>query len=162
VLHINANLFMPSLINVTERHYATILERRATAAILAIRLYAIDHDGKLPERLEDLAPQYLTKIPADPFTRNGNPIKYQLGTNPILYGVNKNGIDDGGSTLDQRGKPSQSPWNALDMVFHLTRQPRPVEETPEPDMLPYDVEPEVTDDAAETEATPATPEPAPQ
>lgn len=164
VLHLNANLFMPSLSMAAQRHYSNILDRRATALALAIRLYAIDHDGNLPERLEDLVPTYLPNVPTDPFARDAGPIKYLRSPQPIVYGVNTNGKDDGGSKLDNRGRPTEALWHMLDAVFHLTRQPRPPEEAPVPDLSPDLFEPEVTPDAPiEPTGEPAAPaESAPQ
>src|SRR5205823_13641584 len=48
-------------------HFRVIANRRAAAILLALRLYALDHDGRLPEALEELVPKYLPQLPADPF-----------------------------------------------------------------------------------------------
>lgn len=135
-LHFNAQLLMPALDAALERHYRVITERRATALILALRLYAIDHGGNLPERLDDLVPKYLPNVPVDPFSPNSEPLKYRLAQQPIVYSVSANGADDAGSQLNQRGQSAKSEWDALDTVFHLTRQPKPVEEEPEPEIVP--------------------------
>jgi hypothetical protein len=148
VLHINASLLMPALSVAAQRHYWTIMDRRAAALVLAIRLYAIDHDGNLPEQLEDLVPTYLPKVPVDPFAPDAGPMKYLRAPQPIIYSVNVNGKDDAGSNMNTRGGQAQNNWDSLDAVFHLTRQPRPVEEEeenePEPDLPPDLIEPEVT------------------
>jgi hypothetical protein len=169
LLHLNASLFMPALSMAAQRHYYTIADRRATALVLAIRLYAIDHDGNLPEQLEDLVPRkYLPRLPADPFARDAGPMKYLRAPQPVVYSIGTNGKDDGGSKLDSRGRETQGHWSMLDAVFHLTRQPRPPEATPEPDLSPDLIEPETTPDppvepTTEPSAEPAEPtEPAPQ
>ena len=140
LLHVNAQLFLPALDAVTERHYRMITERRATATTLAIRPFAADHDGRLPDRLEDPLAAYLPKVPIDPFTSTAGAIRYLAGGEPILYSVNSNGIDDAGSKADRRGLPAKGIWDGLDAVFHLTRQPRPAEEEeedePGPDLPP--------------------------
>ena len=157
ILHLNARLFMPALDAVLERQYRTIMDRRATGLILAIRLYAADHGGKLPERLDDLVPTYLTKLPVDPFSRNSEPLKYLNRQDPIVYSVNTNGTDEGGSKLDSRGRPiPNNTWNAVDQVFHLTRQPRAPEPPPDPDLPPDLIEPiPLLPDATSVPAAPA-------
>jgi hypothetical protein len=57
-------------------HYRTLAGRRIAACFLALRLYAADHGGALPESITDLAPKYLPAIPADPFFTGGSPIGY--------------------------------------------------------------------------------------
>lgn len=58
-------------------------ERRATAIIVAARLYRHKH-GRWPDDAAALVPTYLDKLPADPFRANGGPIGYvlQKGTLP--------------------------------------------------------------------------------
>lgn len=55
------------------------LRARASAAALACRSYR-DRHGKWPERLEDLVPEFLSKVPRDGYvyrgTRDGNPLLY--------------------------------------------------------------------------------------
>jgi hypothetical protein len=160
VLHLNASLFMPALSATAQRHYWTLMDRRATALVLAIRLHAIDHGGNLPEQLDDLVPAYLPKVPTDAFARDAGPMKYLRAPQPIVYSVNVNGQDDGGSKLDGRGRETQGHWNMLDAVFHLTRQPRPPEEVVAPDLSPDLVEPEVTPDAPVEPTTEPSAEPA--
>jgi hypothetical protein len=131
VLHINARLFMPSLGSAMERHFHTIVDHRATAVVLAIRLYAADHDGQLPERLDDLVPKYLPGVPVDTFSPAASPLRYLRSPKPMIYSVCTNGADDGGTNLDRRGRPAEGNWNALDAIYHLKRQPRPPEEVDE-------------------------------
>ena len=146
VLHVNARLFMPSLGSAMERHYRTIVDRRATAVVLAIRLYAADHDGQLPQRLDDLVPKYLPHVPVDAFSPAASPLRYVRGPGePMIYSVNTDGADNGGSNLDRRGKPAESNWNALDAIYHLKRQPRPAE----PELEPFESEMFEADDVFE-------------
>jgi hypothetical protein len=60
----------------------------------ALRLYAAAHDGKLPEKLTDIA----VPLPVDPFT--GKPFRYKLeGTTAHLRGTPPSGLE------------KQPPWN---------------------------------------------------
>jgi len=71
-------------------------ERRLTGAMLAVWLYAVDR-GHPPTTLQELVPDYLDAIPADPFSADGHSIRYDPDSDPpILYSVGMNGSDDGG------------------------------------------------------------------
>jgi hypothetical protein len=52
-------------------------QRRLMATDLAIRAYRDHHDGRLPERLNDLVPEYLPGVPTDP--GSGKPPLYEPG-----------------------------------------------------------------------------------
>jgi hypothetical protein len=52
-------------------------ERRAAAVSLAAQLYRFDH-SRWPENSDQLVPDYLAKLPADPFHADGRPIGYVL------------------------------------------------------------------------------------
>jgi hypothetical protein len=60
----------------------------------ALRAYAADHGG-FPARLDNLAPKYLDRIPADRFS--GGALVYRPAEKEfVLYSVGKDGRDDGG------------------------------------------------------------------
>jgi hypothetical protein len=75
-----------------EQFHRATAERRATAAIVALRLYRQDH-GRWPETAADLVPTYLDALPADPFRADAAPIGYVLqkgalpdgGDRPLVY-----------------------------------------------------------------------------
>ncbi|HZL37007.1 MAG TPA: hypothetical protein VFC78_16930 [Tepidisphaeraceae bacterium] len=101
--------------------YAGLLTRRVGATALAIRLYAVDHEGRFPETLQQLVPAYLPTVPVDPFAADGRPLRYVPHRNPpVIYSVGDNGIDDGGAAKWPAGPdfPS-SVWGAADIVFPL-------------------------------------------
>jgi hypothetical protein len=67
---------------------------RLLTAELALRCYRFDR-GRPPARLEELLPNYLTRVPSDPFS--GQPLVYRAkGTNWLLYSVGVDGVGDGG------------------------------------------------------------------
>ncbi len=80
------------------RHrYATVAQRRMAALALAIRRYELAH-GDRPERLEELAPDFLSDLPADPFAADHSTFQYiRNDTAPKLYSVGPNLKDDGGA-----------------------------------------------------------------
>lgn len=88
------------------RFYADLPDRLAVArarhavvlTLFAVRRFVL-RESRLPRKLEELAPDYLTKLPIDPFS--GEPVHYNP-TRGWLYSVGTNLRDEG-------GKP-QKPW----------------------------------------------------
>jgi hypothetical protein len=61
---------------------------------LALRLFRQER-GRLPERLDELVPQYLAALPVDPFS--DQPLVYHRGDGDfLLYSVGRDGADNGG------------------------------------------------------------------
>ena len=56
-------------------HFRVVAVRRATAVLLALRLYRLDH-GRWPAAVADLAPAYLPAVPLDPVAGGGTTIAY--------------------------------------------------------------------------------------
>jgi hypothetical protein len=82
------------------KHKAMSGRIRLLATELALRSYQAEQ-GRPPTSLEQLVPQYLQRVPDDPF--RAGPVVYQLQkTNWLLYSVGEDGVDDG-------GKPSIRP-----------------------------------------------------
>jgi len=78
----------------------TILHTRNALFLLefALRAYQLQH-GNYPQKLSELVPGYLQKIPNDPFATN-SPLKYKRDkTMYILYSIGPDGKDDGGKDI---------------------------------------------------------------
>jgi hypothetical protein len=130
-----ASILLPSLDRAGEQQYRGMADRRLAAVALGCRLYAVDHDGRLPGKLQDLVPEYLPAVPIDPLAAGGKPLGYVSPENdpekPRVYSVGPNGIDQGGAEPDPKLRLKE--YEALrDEVRHLRRQPRP-EPTLDPD-----------------------------
>jgi hypothetical protein len=70
---------------------------RLLATDLALRAYKSQH-GEYPKNLQDLAPQYLSRVLDDSF---GRPFVYrQSGSSFVLYSLGKDGVDNGGEFTD--------------------------------------------------------------
>jgi hypothetical protein len=109
-------------------HYRALTERRLAATCLAARLYAADHDGRYPNSLDELVPDYLPSVPADPFAAGGKRLGYVNeavdAKDPRVYGVGENGVDNGGVEIDPYAPRAQTD-KLKDEIRHFRRQPRP-------------------------------------
>ncbi|MBC7784644.1 MAG: hypothetical protein H7144_12470 [Burkholderiales bacterium] len=87
-------VLLPSLNRIPLVHFTTLTKREAAAAALAMRLYAIDHGNKLPEKLDELVPKYLPRLPRD-YLADNQPLKYRAGEKAILWSIGRDGVDNG-------------------------------------------------------------------
>jgi hypothetical protein len=123
---------------------------RATQTILAIRAFQKAR-GHLPEKLEELVPEFLAAVPADDF--DGKPLRWSKAKQ-VVYSVGEDLVDDGGDEsqhfvgiplemdkemLAQLGfkdpladkitlKPEQRHREPRDIVFHLDPKDAPKDE----------------------------------
>jgi hypothetical protein len=102
--------------SVLDEFYTNLTAHRVAAVRLAIRLYEVDH-GCLPRTLDELAPDYLQRIPADPMARDGHPLRYRSTPgSEAIYSVGHDGVDNGG--VSDAGGPAY-PDIPPDDVFPL-------------------------------------------
>jgi len=108
---------LPSLDVSIRFHFQALAARRMAATAVAIRLYELDHGGR-PISLEELVPDYLSSVPADPFAADGRSLGYRPDApKPVLYSVGVDGKDDGGEyEVIATGLVTS---DALDLVFFL-------------------------------------------
>jgi hypothetical protein len=79
------------------KHKAMVARERLLAAELALRCYQ-SQQRHPPARLGELATNYLSHVPEDPFS--GQPLIYRAqGTNWLLYSVGPDGVDNGGKPV---------------------------------------------------------------
>lgn len=119
--------------------------RRMMAVAAALSIYRIDH-GRYPVQLSDLSPDYLTRIPRDPFT-NGTFRYERTGSGYQLYSVGANRRDDDGEYVEE---PSSDPLVAQliaqsprrDDVYYADdiRMTMPPTVTPWPDPADYSLQ----------------------
>jgi hypothetical protein len=65
----------------------------------AIRAYQLER-GRLPDRLAELVPDYLSEMPIDPYAAEGTPLGYKrTGTAFNLWSIGPDCNDDGGMSL---------------------------------------------------------------
>ena len=123
--HFVARMLTPSLDRFILQHYRARAERRLAATMLALRLYAADHNGAYPKTLEELVPNYLPSIPKDPFAPGGQPLRYSAKdpAAPQVYSVADNGKDDEASTTPARARQVPGLWDRADAVIELKERP---------------------------------------
>ena len=122
----------PSLRRVFSRFFQGLAERRVAALRLAIRLYQVDHNGRVPATLNELAPKYIAAIPSDPFASDGRPLGYIASPTPLIYSVSMNGTDEHGDVTmlhsakkrrDLPGSPDDAfTWDRPDAIFPIGAQ----------------------------------------
>ncbi len=65
------------------------------------------NNGELPEKLEQLVPEFLDELPTDPF--DGRPLRYTIRKNGYtVYSVGDDRADDGGREDEGTGAPDVS------------------------------------------------------
>ena len=95
--------------------YRIVAMSGLSSTVLAIRLYAAEHSGRIPTTLNELVPRYLPSIPIDPYSTTGLPIHYiPIAARPFVYCV-----DDSGQDRIGRGTLIIGPLLSLNDRFHL-------------------------------------------
>ncbi|MDD4736754.1 MAG: hypothetical protein PHP44_11690 [Kiritimatiellae bacterium] len=85
----------------------------------ACRAYR-EREGRLPDQLLDLAPDFLPFVPVDPY--DGQPFRYARESG-VVYSVGKDLLDSGGSSVVPEGVRqagiSSERWHTEDLVFFV-------------------------------------------
>lgn len=75
---------------------------------LALRAFQAE-SGRYPERLEELAPRYVGKLPRDEFAPDGALRYRRTSSGYLLYSLGPDGVDDGGTPAVDPNRPRGSP-----------------------------------------------------
>ena len=101
---------------------ATFCKTEAIVTLLqtevALRRYKLDH-GHYPNRLQQLVPTYLKKVPIDPFGK-GKPLRYELQSNGheyLLYSLARDMVDNGGIAISTVYSGKQGDYVAGELKF---------------------------------------------
>jgi hypothetical protein len=88
-------LMAPTVSKVGEAGRRTAAQTRCMIVLLAAERYRLAH-GRWPESLEALVPEFLPKVPTDPYDRK--PLRLRrLDDGLVVYSVGPDGKDDGGN-----------------------------------------------------------------
>ena len=111
---------------------------RVTYTALAVERFHMAN-GKWPERLQDLVPQYLSAVPLDPF--DGAPLRIaRKASAVVVYSISQDREDQGGTLLQSPIDPGsdlgfvlQDPSQRRQPAKPFEFPPRPPAEPPDPD-----------------------------
>jgi len=93
--------------------YGRMLAQMRTAdAAIAVERYRKAHGSALPPTLDALVPNFLDRVPVDPFS--GAPVKLKVsGSDYVVYSFGSNFNDDGGTGLKGPGGPGTTAMEQL-------------------------------------------------
>ncbi len=118
-------MLVPSLDSLLEKKCRIECDLAATRILLAAQSFRRSH-GRLPDRLQELVPDFLPAVPADPF--DGQEFRYSASAGAI-YSVGKDLKDSGGSaTLPAGGSGTDARrrrWESEDVVYELDIETAP-------------------------------------
>jgi hypothetical protein len=88
-------MMLPGLKKVPARFAAFEARRRAVLVAIGIERFRLAHQGKIPDKLDDLVPAYLPTVPLDPF--DGQALRYRRMEQSFLaYSIGSDGEDNDG------------------------------------------------------------------
>jgi hypothetical protein len=101
---------------------------RSADCMIAIERYRQAHQGALPATLDSLMPQFLDRIPVDPFS--GASLKFKvLGDRYVVYSIGADFKDGGGTALSAAPRPETGNHARRDLApdigFTVTAEPAP-------------------------------------
>jgi len=118
-----SRLLLPALQRVLDRANEHSARIRVVQTALAVERFRIAHSGAPPQKLAQLAPQYLSAIPLDPF--DAQPLRYkQLPHGYVVYSIGADQHDDGGAEPPRSaksGSSSKSKVTPTDLTFVVER-----------------------------------------
>jgi hypothetical protein len=113
-IHILLYNSIPAFSRIITINIRNIAGLRTAQAALAIQRYRLAK-GELPDQLNDLVPNYLDAVPADPF--DGKELRYRkLDRGFVVYSIGEDLRDDGGVEMPRNAKDRQSIRN-WDITF---------------------------------------------
>jgi len=108
---------LEGLRNVLRREAEMTTHVRLTTTAIAAERFRLEN-GRLPENLNELVPQFLSAVPADPF--DGAPLRYhRLAKGYVIYSVGRDGHDDGGREKPADWRPGDK--TTYDITFTVER-----------------------------------------
>lgn len=106
-------LLLPALSAAGQAATRNEAERDAARVAVAIERFRL-REGRLPEKLDELVPDFLASVPSDPF--GTWPLRYRADeTEYLVYSAGPNGVDDGGQADSPPGQPA-------DLVVRVRRK----------------------------------------
>ena len=112
----------PETKNTVEQRCRMECDRSGLRLLIACQRYE-RRNGRLPAKLDELAPEFIEAVPKDPF--DGQPLRYSAERR-IVWSVGKNLKDDGGSKMYiNGGGETDNRRKMLDYVIDIPPLPKP-------------------------------------
>ena len=112
-----SGMFLPALGNATFKEAYELAQVRSSQTALAVERFRLAH-GSLPEKLDDLVPQFFSAVPVDPF--DGQPLRFhRLEKGYVIYSVGRDGHDNNGRERPANKKLSDQ--TEYDITFTVER-----------------------------------------
>lgn len=115
-IHLMLKTTAPAYPQFLSQELTKISKLRAAQTALAVLRYRLKN-GKLPESLSNLVPEYFDSVPSDPF--DGKKMRYKkLDSGFVVYSIDRDLIDDGGQE-EQKNRQQKIPhW---DITFTIKK-----------------------------------------
>jgi hypothetical protein len=118
-------MLVPGVFKVNSACLRSMAEFRSATAALAVERYRLEHH-KWPDRLPDLVPNYLSKVPIDPF--NGEPLQFRRFDKGVkIYSVGDDCVDNEGALDGPPVGPGADVGFRLFVVPYRRQPPQPLE-----------------------------------
>ena len=138
--HVLARILMPSFERAILTHFRVAADRRITVVALAVAWYRADHAAHFQRPSTISYPAICRRSPPIRWPPPARSNTAPPPTQPIVYSVGEDGIDNGGSEVSITRRYQPSKWDMQDTVTHLTRQSRPPVAPDEPPLSGVDAE----------------------
>jgi hypothetical protein len=110
-------MLLPAFSRIAPRDAYAVAQMRTAATALALERFR-GTQGRLPNQMDELVPQYLDSVPADPF--DGAALRYRrLARCFVVYSVGADGHDDDGREMPEHRKPTDK--TSYDITFIVER-----------------------------------------
>ena len=112
-----SGLLLPAFDSTVFRETSEVAHVRTAQAALAVEHFR-KVQGRLPENLNELVPQFIAAVPQDPF--DGQPLRYHLlKKGYVIYSVGRDGHDNNGR--ERQAKIKSSDRTEYDITFIVER-----------------------------------------
>ena len=108
-------MLLPALSRAGTRFATFESRRRAALTAIAVEQYRLVHDGRVPDNLDQLLPEFLSEIPKDPF--DGQPLRFRvLRPGYVVYSIGCDRKDNEG-----KERPAKRSAKDYDETFFVER-----------------------------------------
>jgi hypothetical protein len=117
-IHFMVHALMPACGRLVTIGVANLARTQTAQTAVAVERYRLE-EAKLPEQLRDLVPEYLSRVPPDPF--DGESLRYKKHERGfVVYSVGPDKQDDEGKERPARQRGSRPEPN-YDITFIVER-----------------------------------------